>query len=221
MIRFCDIVLSSVAIIVLLPFLIPVMLVLKCSGEHDVFYRQTRIGRYSKEFGLFKFATMLRNSPNLAGGLYTSRNDPRMLPLGNILRKTKINELPQLLNIFLGQMSIVGYRPTVREHYEGYPADAKKILYDARPGLTGIGSVVFRNEEEILQQFADKKAFHQNVIAPYKAALECWYIEHKNLYTYFKLIFMTAYVVLRPTSNIWRESFKDLPPVPAELAQYI
>lgn len=221
MTRFFDLLFSGIAIVILLPFMIPVMVFLKITGEHDIFYRQNRIGIYGKEFRLIKFATMLRNSPNLSGGLYTSKNDPRMLPLGNFLRKTKINELPQLLNIFIGQMSIVGYRPTMREHYECYPTEAKKMLYNARPGLTGIGSVVFRNEEEILQQFEDKKAFHQKVIAPYKAALECWYIEHKNLYTYFKLIFMTAHVVLRPSSNSWRNSFKDLPPVPAELEQYI
>ena len=221
MLRFFDVVFSSIAIIVLFPFMIPIVIVLKCSGEHDVFYRQTRIGLHGKEFGIFKFATMLRNSPNLVGGLYTSKNDPRMLPIGNFLRKTKINELPQLLNIFIGQMSVVGYRPTVREHYEGYPVEAKRKLYNALPGLTGIGSVVFRNEEEILQQFDDKKAFHQNVIAPYKAALECWYIENRSLYTYFKLILMTVNAVLRTSGNNWRESFKDLPPVPAELAKYI
>jgi len=221
MTRIFDIVLSGISIIILLPFMVPIILVLKLTGEHDIFYHQTRIGRYGKEFGLLKFATMLRNSPNLAGGLYTSKNDPRMLPLGKFLRKTKINELPQLLNIFVGQMSIVGYRPTVREHFEGYPAEAKKMLYNARPGLTGIGSVVFRNEEEILQRFEDKKSFHQNVIAPYKAALECWYISHRNLYAYFKLIFMTAHAVLCPSSNTWRNSFTDLPPVPVELEKYI
>jgi lipopolysaccharide/colanic/teichoic acid biosynthesis glycosyltransferase len=221
MIRFFDILISGLAILILSPLLLPIMILLKLTGEHDVFYRQNRIGRYGKEFGLLKFATMLRNSPNMAGGLYTSKNDPRMLPMGMFLRKTKINELPQLINIFLGQMSIVGYRPTVREHFEGYPEEAKRILYNARPGLTGIGSIVFRNEEEILQQFEDKKVFHQNVIAPYKAALECWYIDHKSLCVYFKLIFMTAVAVLRPASYSWKTSFKDLPPVPAALQPYI
>ena len=221
MTRFFDILFSAIAIIVLFPFMLPIMLVLKLTGEHYIFYCQTRIGRYGKEFGLLKFATMLLNSPAMAGGLFTGKNDPRLLPFGKFLRKMKINELPQLLNIFIGQMGIVGYRPTVREHFEGFPAEARRKLYNARPGLTGIGSVVFRNEEEILNNFDDKKAFHQKVIAPYKAALECWYIEHKSLYTYFKLIVMTAHAVLCPSSNTWRNSFKDLPPVPAELEQYI
>lgn len=197
------------------------MICLKLSGEHDIFYGQTRIGKYGKEFKLLKFATMLRNSPNLGGGLYTSKDDPRLLPMGKFLRKTKINELPQLINILFGQMSIVGYRPTVREHYEGYPAEAKQKLFYARPGLTGIGSIVFRNEEEILQQFEDKKAFHQNVIAPYKAALECWFIEHKSVYTYFKLIWMTAVAVVIPSDSSWKRAFKDLPPIPENLKKYI
>lgn len=221
MTRFFDIVFSGIAIIILLPFMIPIMIGLKLTGEHDIFYGQVRIGKGRKEFKLWKFATMLRNSPNMAGGLYTSKNDPRMLPMGKFLRKTKINELPQLINIFCGQMSVIGYRPTVKEHFEGYPEKCKVILEKSRPGLSGIGSIVFRNEEEILQNFEDKKAFHQNVIAPYKAALEVWYVQHKSLWLYFKLIFMTVGAVLNPSSNKWRTAFKDLPPVPSELEEYI
>lgn len=221
MTRFFDIFFSGIAIIILLPFMIPVMIGLKLTGEHDIFYGQIRIGKRRKEFKLWKFATMLRNSPNMTGGLYTSKNDPRMLPMGKFLRKTKINELPQLLNIFCGQMSIIGYRPTVKEHFEGYPEECKVILEKSRPGLSGIGSIVFRNEEEILQNFDDKKSFHQNVIAPYKAALEVWYVNHKSLCLYFKLIFMTVNAVFNLSSNKWRTSFKDLPTVPSELEQYL
>lgn len=221
MTRFFDIFFSGIAIIILLPFMVPIIIGLKLTGEHDIFYGQIRIGKGRKEFKLWKFATMLRNSPNMAGGLYTSKNDPRMLPMGKFLRKTKINELPQLLNIFCGQMSIIGYRPTVKEHFEGYPEECKVILEKSRPGLSGIGSIVFRNEEEILQNFDDKKSFHQNVIAPYKAALEVWYVKHKSLCLYFKLIFMTVGAVFNPSSNKWRTSFKDLPAVPSELEQYL
>lgn len=221
MTRFFDILFSGIAIIILLPFMIPIMIGLKLTGEHDIFYGQTRIGKGRKEFKLWKFATMLRNSPNMAGGLYTSKNDPRMLPMGKFLRKTKINELPQLLNIFCGQMSVIGYRPTVKQHFEGYPEECKLVLEKSVPGLSGIGSIVFRNEEEILQNFEDKKSFHQNVIAPYKAALEVWYVQHKSLWLYFKLIFMTVGAVLNPSSNKWRTAFNDLPPVPAELEEYI
>jgi len=221
MIRFFDIFFSGLAMLILLPFMLPIMIALKLSGEHYIFYRQRRVGRYGRDFDLFKFATMLLDSPNLPGGLYTDKNDPRFLPMGKFLRKTKINELPQLINIFIGQMSIVGFRPTVRQHFEGYPDYAKEKLFSAVPGLTGIGSVAFRNEEEILQNFADKRAFHQNVIAPYKAALECWYVDHSGLFNYFKLILLTAVSVLNPSASNWETWFKELPPVPAELDPYI
>lgn len=221
MTRFFDVILSGLAILILLPFMIPIMIALKLTGEHYIFYRQKRVGRYGKEFDLFKFATMLLDSPNLPGGLYTDKNDPRILPMGKFLRKTKINELPQLINIFIGQMSIVGFRPTVRQHFECYPTYAKEKIYNAKPGLTGIGSVVFRNEEEILQNFDDKKSFHQNVIAPYKAELECWYVDHEGLLNYFKIIALTAISVLRPSSTAWKTWFKDLPPVPEKLQKYL
>jgi lipopolysaccharide/colanic/teichoic acid biosynthesis glycosyltransferase len=201
--------------------MVPIMIGLKLTGEHYIFYGQTRVGRYGKDFKLLKFATMLKNSPNLPGGLYTSTNDPRMLPMGKFLRKTKINELPQLINIFIGQMSIVGYRPTVREHYDAYSDDVKQKLYKLRPGLTGIGSITFRNEEEILQQFEDKKYFHREIINPYKGILECWYADHKNIKNYFKIILITAIVVLNSNSLIWKKVFSNLPPVPPELQSYI
>ena len=224
MTRFFDILFSGIAIIILLPFMIPIMIGLKLTGEHDIFYGQERIGRGGKPFKVLKFATMLRNSPNLAGGLYTAENDPRILPMGRFLRKTKINELPQLINIFKGDMSVIGYRPFVPSHFEKYSEDVKKAMATSRPGLSGIGSIAFRNEEEILQEFKDikeKDDFHNNVITPYKGKLEKWYIKHKNIGLYFRLIFMTVDAVLHPESNKWRTAFKDLPPVPDELEPYI
>lgn len=222
MTRFFDILFSFTASIILFPFMLPIVIGLKLTGEHDVFYGQTRVGRGGRDFKVLKFATMLRDSPNMVGGLYTSVNDPRILPMGKFLRKTKINELPQLLNIFIGQMSVIGYRPTVRQHYEAYSDEFKEKAKNAVPGLSGIGSIVFRNEEEILQKCGqDKDYFHQQVIVPYKSQLECWYMDHKNLGNYFKLIFMTVEVVLNPSSRKWRKAFKDLPSVPAELEAYI
>jgi lipopolysaccharide/colanic/teichoic acid biosynthesis glycosyltransferase len=221
MIRVFDIFFSGIAIIVLFPFMIPIMIGLKLTGECYIFYSQTRVGRHGKDFKVLKFATMLKDSPNLPGGLYTSANDPRLLPMGKFLRKTKINELPQLINIFIGQMSIVGYRPTVREHYDAFSDDVKEKLYDLKPGLTGIGSIIFRNEEEILHQFDDKKYFHKKIINPYKGTLECWYADHSNIANYFKIIFVTALIVLNSNFSICEKAFKDLPPVPPELQPYI
>ena len=221
MTRLFDVLFSLAAILILLPLLIPVMIGLKLTGEHDIFYGQIRTGKGNRPFKLLKFATMLRNSPNLPGGLFTEKNDPRMLPMGKFLRKTKINELPQLLNILAGQMSIIGYRPIVPAQFEIYPAEVREKLAQTRPGLSGIGSIVFRNEEEILQQVEDKKAFHDQVIMPYKGALESWYVDHRSLGLYFQLILMTVEAVIHPESRAWQKAFPDLPKVPQELKTYL
>ncbi|SEG16653.1 Sugar transferase involved in LPS biosynthesis (colanic, teichoic acid) [Butyrivibrio sp. Su6] len=222
MTRFFDILFSLLAIIILLPFMIPIMIGLKLTGEHDIFYGQERIGKGGKPFKVLKFATMLRNSPNMAGGLYTEANDPRILPMGRFLRKTKINELPQLLNILSGQMSIIGYRPLVVKEYSRYSEDVKKELAKSKPGLSGIGSIVFRNEEELLQTFEtheEKDEFYFRVILPYKGKLEAWYVEHKGIVMYWKLIFMTIEAVLKGSCN-WKV-LKEIPEVPDELEEHI
>ncbi|GHU52369.1 glycosyl transferase [Bacilli bacterium] len=197
------------------------MIILKLTGEHYIFYKQKRIGCYGKEFNLFKFATMLKDSPNLPGGLFTTENDPRILPIGRFLRKTKINELPQLINILIGQMSIVGYRPLVQQGYEKYSDDIKQKLYNLKPGLSGIGSIVLCNEEEIMQRIDDKEDFYKNVIMPYKGKLENWFVNNGSLATYFKMILVTVIVVLKPSSNIWKKAFRNLPAVPQELEAYM
>ena len=221
MIRFFDILFSGIAIIILLPFMIPIMIGLKLTGEHDIFYKQTRIGKGGKPFGVMKFATMLRNSPNMAGGVLTQKDDPRILPMGKFLRKTKINELPQLLNIFIGQMSVIGPRPQAKAHYDLYSDDVKAVVDTVAPGLSGLGSVAFRDEEDMLNAVEDRDHFHDTVIAPYKGALEVWFVQHRSVNVYFKLIWLTVLAVLKPSSKAWRTAFKDLPPVPTELDQYI
>ena len=216
-----DILFSGIAIIILLPFMIPIMIGLKLTGEHDIFYKQERIGKGGKPFGVLKFATMLRNSPNMAGGVLTQKNDPRILPMGKFLRKTKINELPQLVNIFIGQMSVIGPRPQAKRHYDLYSAEVKSAIDTVAPGLSGLGSVAFRDEEDMLNAVTDRDNFHDTIIAPYKGALEVWFVQHRSVAVYFKLIWLTVLAVLKPSSKIWRKAFKDLPPVPAELEQYI
>ena len=213
--RSLDVLLSGLAILALSPLLIPVMVVLKCTGEHDIFYGQERIGFRCRHFKILKFATMLRDSPNMAGGLHTTRGDPRVLPFGRFLRKTKINEFPQLFNIFLGDMSIVGPRPLVDKTFAPYPDEVKARIYSVKPGLTGIGSVVFRDEETLLSESAmPPDECYAKVIAPYKGALEMWYLEHAGFLTDWKLIFLTAWVILFPTSRLVERMFKDLPPRP-------
>ena len=221
MTRFFDILFSFFAIVILFPFMIPIMIGLKLTGEHDIFYGQTRIGKGNKPFKVLKFATMLRNSPNMAGGLITADHDPRILPMGNFLRKTKINELPQLINIFIGQMSVIGYRPFVPKHFALYNEEVQNTMARTVPGLSGIGSVVFRDEEDILHKVDNPEYFHDKVITPYKGQLECWYVEHKTLGNYFKLILATVITVLKPKSSVWQKWFKGLPPVPEELKPWI
>ena len=150
MIRFFDIVFCSLAIIIIAPILLPIMILLKFTGEGEIFYFQTRVG-VNKTFELIKFATMLKNSPNMGTGSITIKDDPRILPFGRFFRKTKINELPQIITVLLGDMSLVGPRPLTKENFNFYSYDVKKILKSTKPGLSGIGSIVFRNEEEILQ----------------------------------------------------------------------
>lgn len=227
MTRFFDVLFATCAIVVLFPFMIPIMIGLKLTGEHYVFYEQTRIGKGGREFRLLKFATMLKDSPNLPGGMYTMKEDPRILPMGKFLRKTKINELPQLINILRGDMSIIGYRPTVKDQYYDYPLDARNKMATSLPGLSGIGSIVFRNEEEMLQEASDdeagKRRFYQEVISPYKAALECWYIDHKSIFMYFRLIALTVDAVRNPKSRRWWSKLrrKGLPKPPKELRKYL
>lgn len=199
--------------------MIPIMLALKLTGEHDIFYGQERVGKGGKTFKLLKFATMLKNSPNLPGGMFTMKDDPRILPMGRFLRKTKINELPQLINILKGDMSVIGYRPLVPKGYAMYPENIQKQLAKGTPGLSGIGSIVFRDEEEIVQNYNsydDKESFYKNVIMPYKGQLEIWYARHKNVFMYFRLIFMTVEVVFNPKSHSWKK-LKGIPQVPDNL----
>ena len=215
--RFLDIVLSFMALVVLAPFLLPVLVILRFTGEGEVFYIQERAGRGGNSFGLYKFATMLKNSPNIGAGEITVRGDPRVLPFGQFLRKTKLNELPQLWNIFIGDMSVVGPRPMVLNTYVNYPEEARQKLNTIRPGLTGIGSIVFRDEERYLADRDEPMEFYREHIIPYKSDLELWFVENNTLWLYIKIIFVTAWVVVFPSSNIVDKAFDGIPSLPDSL----
>jgi lipopolysaccharide/colanic/teichoic acid biosynthesis glycosyltransferase len=215
--RSLDVVLSFLALVVLAPFLLPVVVILKLTGEGEVFYIQERAGRGGHSFGLYKFATMLKNSPNIGAGEITVRGDPRVLPFGQFLRKTKLNELPQLWNIFIGDMSVVGPRPMVLNTYAHYPEEARLKLNTIRPGLTGIGSIVFRDEERYLADRDDPMEFYREHIIPYKSDLELWFVKNNTLWLYIKIIFITAWVVIWPQSKIIESLFADIPMKPKSL----
>jgi len=213
-----DFVFALVALVIVLPVLIPVCIGLLLTGEHYVFYFQKRIGFKNRPFSIWKFATMLKASPSLGTGLHTTRKDPRLMPMGHFLRKTKINELPQLINILKGDMSIVGPRPLVDKTFDPYPDHVKKSVYNVKPGLTGIGSIVFRDEEKLLSGTSmSPAAYYKNYISPYKGELELWYQKHLSLYTDFMLMFLTAWVIVFKDSDVVYRVFKDLPPKPKEL----
>ena len=216
--RILDIVLSGVALMVLAVLLVPIVIALRLTGEGEVFYVQQRVGRGGKPFGLYKFATMLKNSPNIGTGTVTVKGDPRVLPFGGFLRKTKINELPQLLNIFKGDMSIIGPRPQTRRCFDAFPAQSQAEIIKVRPGLSGIGSIVFRDEEELMHASEEPERFYDEVIMPYKGRLEEWYVAHQGLWTYLASIFATAWVVLVPKSPLVWRLFRGLPAPPAALA---
>ena len=210
--RIFDLLLSSIVIIVLSPLLIPIIIGLKLTGEGYIFYYQKRVGYRNKYFNIIKFATMLKNSPNIGTGLITLRNDPRVTPMGGFLRKTKINELPQVFNVLMGDMSIVGPRPLVDKTFNAYPEEIRYQVYNCKPGITGIGSVVFRDEEELMSATTlPPQEFYQLVVAPYKGELELWYQQHRSLWVDLVIIFLTVWVVAFPKSQLMFKVFKDLP----------
>jgi lipopolysaccharide/colanic/teichoic acid biosynthesis glycosyltransferase len=155
--RFFDILASLLALVVLSPLLIPITIGLKLTGEGYIWYFQERVGFKNKLFSIYKFATMLKDSPNMAGGLITTKRDPRLTPLGDFLRSTKINELPQLINILNGNMSVVGPRPVMQKSFDAYPIEVQKVIYNVKPGLTGIGSIIFRHLLFFLSKKVNKK----------------------------------------------------------------
>lgn len=215
--RLLDIVFSGLALLVLSPLLVPIAIALRLSGEGEVFYVQQRIGHGGRMFGLYKFATMLKDSPNLGTGTVTVKHDPRVLPLGRFLRKSKLNELPQLLNIFKGDMSVIGPRPQTKRCFDAFPASSQAEIVKVRPGLSGVGSIVFRDEEDLMHASAEPERFYDDVIMPYKGALEEWYVANQGLGTYLKCIVLTAWVVLVPSSTVFWSAFRDLPMPPREL----
>lgn len=216
--RMIDIVVAGTALFLLLPLFVPVIVILKLTGEHEVFYKQERIGLKNKKFGIYKFVTMVRNSLNIGTRSITMPNDPRVLPIGRFLRKTKINELPQILNVLWGDMSIVGPRPLVQETFDAYSEEIQSKIYDCKPGLTGIGSILFRDEESLFKKTSLAPAdFYRICISPYKGALELWYQQHCSILTDLKIMFLTAWVILFPKSMLVHRLFPDLPEPNAEL----
>ncbi len=210
--RLLDILLALSAIIILLPLFLTVSLILAFTGEREILYLQKRVGYRNKPFYIWKFATMVKNSPNIGTGEITLRNDPRVTRFGRFLRRTKINELPQVFNVLKGDMSIVGPRPLMQVSFDLFDEETKRNIYKVRPGITGIASLVFRDEEKILSLASDPRMMYR-AIYPYKASLETWYSRNISFSTDALIIIMTAWSIVSPSSPEKVNSvFKDLPP---------
>jgi len=212
--RFFDVIFSLIAIFFLLPIFILIVAILKFTGEGEVLFLQNRIGKGGGAFKLIKFATMLKASPSLGTGTITVKDDFRILPFGGILRTTKLNELPQLFNVLKGDMSLIGPRPLTEQTYTVYPKTTQNIISQVRPGLSGVGSIIFRNEEELMSGTAATVDFYASVIAPYKGKLEEWFVTNRSLKLYFITIFLTVYVVIFPKSRAPWRILKKLPKPP-------
>ena len=213
-----DIILVSFLLILLLPFLTFISIILLFTGENQIFYLQERVGLKNKIFKIFKFATMIKNSSNMGTGSLTLRNDPRILPFGKFLRISKINEFPQLLNVFLGNMSVVGPRPQMHVDFMKFPDAVQKKIYNVKPGITGIGSIIFRDEEKWISAYkGNKHEYYKNFIAPYKGELELWYQKNISFKTDVLLILSTIISIIRPSSNFVYKLFPSLPEKPNHL----
>ena len=215
--RVIDIAVAVPALLLLLPLFLIVAIILRVTGDHEVIYTQFRIGYRNKPFRIFKFSSMRKGSDKL--GSVTFQGDPRVLPIGRVLRATKINELPQLINVLLGDMSIVGPRPLVDEGFRMYPEDVQEQIYaHTKPGITGLASIIFRNEEALLSD-SQKDAYrtYREDIMPLKGSLELWYGERKSIGLDLRVILITAARVIFPNSRLHRTLLPELPAAWREL----
>jgi len=219
--RLFDIIFSISAILFFSPILLSTCIILRLTGEGEIFYKQKRVGRLGQSIEIIKFATMLKNSPNIGTGTVTLRDDPRVLPVGRFLRKTKINELPQLFNVLLGDMSLIGPRPQTQRCFQAFPESLRDQIVSVRPGLSGLGSIFFRNEELMLHDAEDAELFYDTVIMPYKGELEAWYASQNSLSLYFMLLLSTVYVVLTGNILLRKTVLSSIPPTPKRLINYL
>ena len=192
--RLFDILASGCGLLVLSPIFIIVAIWIKLDSPGPVFYRQTRVGRHNKDFRIFKFRSMRVGSDK--GSLVTiGGRDPRVTRSGYFIRKFKIDELPQLINVFTGDMSLVGPRPEVR-HYVNYWTPEQMRVLDVRPGITDPASIRFRNENELLEKAQDPERYYIDVIMQEKIKLYLEYAEKSSFWYDIKLIFQTFKVII-------------------------
>jgi len=219
--RTADLLLSLLGILVISPLFIVLAILLKCTGEGEIFYLQERMGLNNKPFKIYKFATMLKNSELIGNKALTVRNDPRITKVGHFLRMTKINELPQIINVIKGDMALVGPRPLLVKSFQKYTPEVQDVIYKNRPGITGLGSLVFRDEELLVTKYKelgkDPVAYYRTYIYPHKGALEQWYYHNRSAVIDFKILFLTFWSLVNPKSQLVYKALKNLPVKPDSL----
>jgi len=191
--RFFDILFSFIGLLMLLPLFTVVPILIKLDGTGPIFFKQERVGRNFKRFAIYKFRTMVEDAPK-KGLLITSSGDKRVTNVGKILRRLKIDELPQLINVLKGDMSLVGPRPEVEKYVELYKKDYSEIL-KVRPGITDTSSIAYSNEEDVLRKWADPELYYMNVVLPEKIRLSQEYLKQHSCCQDMKLIFKTLFRV--------------------------
>lgn len=193
--RLFDITFSFVGFLILSPIFLPIALMIKLESEGPVFYRGVRIGRFRKPFRIYKFRTMVANAENL-GGPSTADDDPRITKTGKFLRKYKLDEMPQLINVLKGEMSFVGPRPEVPEEIELYSEEHWRAILSVRPGMTDYSSIKFHNEGEILKGSEDPHQTFREKIQPEKIRLGLKYVKEHSFRIDLKMIFQTLKIAI-------------------------
>lgn len=192
--RLLDITASGLGLILLSPLFLIVALWIKSDSPGPVFYRQSRVGRYGKDFRLFKFRSM-RVGSDKKGLITVGGHDPRVTRSGYYIRKYKLDELPQLINVFIGDMSLVGPRPEVRKYVDLYTPEQLHVL-DVRPGITDLASIRYRNENELLAKASDPEQYYREVVMQDKLRINLQYISDHSFFRDLKIIFMTFKVII-------------------------
>lgn len=195
MIRFFDFILSLVGLVVLAPIFIILAIWIQIDSKGPVFYKQVRVGQNGIDFGLFKFRSMVVDADK-KGLITVGGRDPRITRSGYVIRKYKLDELPQLINVLLGDMSLVGPRPEVRKYVEFYTDEQQKVL-SVKPGITDYASIEYMDENEILGKSSDPEKTYIEEIMSEKIKCNMKYIQNKSLVEYFKIIFLTILKIIR------------------------
>ena len=194
-IRLLDIVLSLLGLIFLLPIFVILAVWIKFDSQGSIFFRQIRVGKDGRDFRIYKFRTMIVNAEKM-GIITIGERDPRITNSGYFLRKYKLDELPQLINVLKGEMSFVGPRPEVRKYVEMYNQEQLKIL-TVKPGITDYASIEYINEDEILGKSLDPEKTYIEEIMPQKIKYNMKYINNKTVIEYFKIIFLTIIKIIK------------------------